>query len=248
MTNPAAPLRAISGFVRMRQERRNLHAVYDKYAAFTMISRLDYVLNLQLAGTVSAVDGAVVECGVWRGGMIAGIAEVLGGSREYVLCDSFQGLPEAQSIDGHAALQWQSDTDGPTYHDNCIAAEREARAAMALSPARRVQVVAGWFEKTLPTVRVDGGIALLRLDGDWYESTMACLDALYDRVVPGGLVIIDDYYTWDGCARAVHDFLSRRGVSARIQQWANAICYLRAPEQTPHEASVDTAPAANSRQ
>jgi O-methyltransferase len=97
-------------------------------------------------------------------------------------------------------------------------------------------------------VRVDGGIALLRLDGDWYESTMACLDALYDRVVPGGLVIIDDYYTWDGCARAVHDFLSRRGVSARIRQWANAICYLRVPEQTPHEASVDTASAANSRQ
>ena len=93
MTSATAPLRAISGYVRMRQHRRNLLAVYEKYAAFTMIPQSDYLLNLQLAETVSEIEGAVVECGVWRGGMIAGIAEVLGGSREYILCDSFQGLP-----------------------------------------------------------------------------------------------------------------------------------------------------------
>ncbi len=230
MISPTGSLRAISDLVRTRQQRRSLFAVYDKYAAFTMVQPSDYVINLQLAETVRAIDGAVVECGVWRGGMIAGIAEILGDSREYVLCDSFQGLPKAQSIDGHAALAWQSDTDSPNYHDNCAAAEREARTAMALSPARRVQVIAGWFEETLPGVRVDRGIALLRLDADWYESTWACLDALYDRVVPGGLVIVDDYYTWDGCARAVHDFLSRRRLPARIRQCADSICYIRVPE------------------
>jgi O-methyltransferase len=230
MTTPTASLRAISGYVRTRQHRRNLMAVYEKYAAFTMIPPPEYVLNLQLAETVRGVDGAIVECGVWRGGMIAGMAEVLGNSREYVLCDSFQGLPKAQPIDGQAALAWQSDTSSPGYHENCTAAEEVARTAMALSPARRVQVVAGWFDKTLPHVHLDNGIALLRLDADWYESTMACLDALYQRVVPGGLVIIDDYYTWDGCARAVHDFLSHRKVSARIRQRADAICYIRVPK------------------
>jgi O-methyltransferase len=230
MTSPASSLRAISGYVRMRQQRRNLLAVYEKYAAFTMIPQSDFILNLQLAETVSSVDGAVVECGVWRGGMIAGIAEVLGSSREYVLCDSFQGLPEAQPIDGHAALVWQSNTRGPNYHDNCAAPEEVARAAMAFSPAQRIQVVAGWFEKTLPGVRIDNGIALLRLDADWYESTIACLENLYDQVVPGGIVIVDDYYTWDGCARAVHDFLARRKVTVRVRQWASAICYLRVPE------------------
>jgi O-methyltransferase len=230
MTTPTTSLRAISTYVRTRQHRRNLLAVYEKYAAFTMISQSEYLLNLQLAETVAAIEGAVVECGVWRGGMIAGIAEVLGSSREYILCDSFQGLPQAQPIDGEAALVWQSDTAGPTYHENCTAAEEVARTAMALSPARRVQVVAGWFDKTLPHVRVAGGIALLRLDADWYESTMTCLEVLYGRVVPGGLVIIDDYYTWDGCARAVHDFLSQRKISARIRQRADAICYVRVPE------------------
>ena len=90
--------------------------------------------------------------------------------------------------------------------------------------------MAGWFEKTLPGVRIDNGIALLRLDADWYESTIACLENLYDQVVPGGIVIVDDYYTWDGCARAVHDFLAHRKVTARVRQWASAICYLRVPE------------------
>jgi O-methyltransferase len=230
MTTATAPLRAISGYVRTRQHRRNLLAVYEKYAAFTMIAKSEYLLNLQLAETVGGIEGAVVECGVWRGGMIAGIAEVLGSSREYILCDSFQGLPNAQPVDGAAALMWQSDKAGPTYHENCTAAEEVARAAMALSPARRVQVVAGWFDKTLPQVCVDSGIALLRLDADWYDSTMACLEALYGRVVPGGLVIIDDYYTWDGCACAVHDFLSRRKISARIRQRADAVCYIQVPE------------------
>jgi O-methyltransferase len=247
MTNPAASLRAISGYVRMRQQRRNLLAVYEKYAGFTMISQPDYLCNLQLAETVSGVDGAVVECGVWRGGMIAGIAELLGPSREYVLCDSFQGLPQAKSIDGQAALVWQSNTDSPNYYDNCTAAEQEARAAMALSPARRVQVVAGWFERTLPGLRLDGGIALLRLDADWYESTMVCLDSLYDRVVPGGLIVIDDYYTWDGCARAVHDFLSRRSATTRIRQWGDTVCYLRVTA-APHETHATSAsPAAISQ-
>jgi O-methyltransferase len=204
--------------------------VYEKYAAFTMISKPDYLLNLQLAETVERIDGAVVECGVWRGGMIAGIADVLGSSREYILCDSFEGLPKAQPIDGPAAHLWQSNTAGPTYHDNCAAAEAVARRAMALSAASRSQFVAGWFDKTLPHVRIEGGIALLRLDADWYESTMTCLEALYSRVVPGGLVIVDDYYTWDGCARAVHDFLSRQKIPARIRQWADAVCHIRVPE------------------
>ena len=109
MMTPTAPLRAISGYVRTRQRRRNLLAVYEKYAAFTMIPQSEYLLNLQLAETAGGIEGAVVECGVWRGGMIAGIAEVLGSSRDYILCDSFQGLPKAQPIDGAAALTWQSD-------------------------------------------------------------------------------------------------------------------------------------------
>jgi O-methyltransferase len=195
-----------------------------------MIPQPDYILNLQLAERVRAIPGAVVECGVWRGGMIAGIAEILGSSRDYILCDSFQGLPKARPIDGPEAFRWQRNINGPTYHNNCTASEDDARSAMALSPARRVQIASGWFEATLPHLRLDDGIALLRLDADWYESTTTCLENLYHRLAPGGLVVIDDYYTWDGCARALHDFLARHQLAVRVRQWANAICFILVPD------------------
>ena len=228
--DPLMPIRAVRRHLRAQRRYDALAGIYDNYAAFTMIPRADYILNLQLAEKVESVPGAVVECGVWRGGMIAGMAELLGPSREYVLCDSFQGLPPAEpALDGRAAVEWQANTDDPEYYDNCSAPEEAARAAMALAPAHRVRFVAGWFDVTLADVRPDGGIALLRLDADWYESTKTCLQQLYDRVVPGGLIVIDDYHTWDGCTRAVHDFLAARRLNARISQWANSVCYIRVP-------------------
>ena len=68
----------------------------------------------------------------------------------------------------------------------------------------------GWFRDTLPTAPV-GPLAILRLDGDMYESTIIALDSLYDRVVPGGFVIVDDYHGVEACRMAVHDFCGKRG-------------------------------------
>ena len=59
---------------------------------------------------------------------------------------------------------------------------------------------------------------MLRLDGDWYESTICILENLYDKVAANGLILIDDYYDWDGCSRAVHDFLSDQKLPERIRQ------------------------------
>jgi hypothetical protein len=73
-----------------------------------------------------------------------------------------------------------------------------------------VHVVKGWFEDTLRTAAT-GPIAVLHLDGDWYESTRTILDALYGRVVAGGFVVVDDYGHWPGCRRAVDEFLGRTG-------------------------------------
>lgn len=67
----------------------------------------------------------------------------------------------------------------------------------------------GWFHETLP-VADTGSIAILRLDGDWYDSTKICLDHLYDKVVLGGFVVIDDYGTYDGCKKAVDEFLAQQ--------------------------------------
>jgi O-methyltransferase len=58
----------------------------------------------------------------------------------------------------------------------------------------------------------------LRLDADWYKSTIECLNALYDSISSGGIIIIDDYYTWDGCTKAIHDFLSTRQLNLKIRQ------------------------------
>jgi len=144
--------------------------LYRKYKQYTMIPEGAYFDNLRLATRVAAIEGNIVECGTWRGGMIAGIAEVLGSQRRYYLCDSFQGLPPAKEIDGEAARNWQADTASPGYHNNCLASEEDVRAAMSMSPASDYKILKGWFEETLPTFPGEP-IALLRMDADWYDST-----------------------------------------------------------------------------
>ena len=202
---------------------------YCKFRRFTMIPCASYMRNLRIARKAFSIEGAIVECGTWKGGMIAGIAEIYGNRRDYYLFDSFEGLPEADPIDGIAALEWQSTPTNPFYHDNCRASEHEAAEAMALAGVEIPHIVKGWFEKTLPNVEIQGGIALLRLDGDWYESTMQILNNLFFKVNSGGLLIIDDYYAWDGCSRAVHDFLSQNKRTERIET-AGGVCFIRKRE------------------
>lgn len=194
-----------------------------------MISPEIYSANLELAEQIKSLPGAIVECGVWRGGMSAGIAEILGAERSYYLYDSFQGLPPAQSIDGPAATSWQQDTTSPQFHDNCAASVAEAETTMARSPARNLHIKPGWFNETLPSFPKEQSIALLRLDGDWYESTMVCLENLYPRVAVGGLIIIDDYFAWDGCCRATHDYLSRNQLPVRLREHPDHVCHLFKP-------------------
>jgi O-methyltransferase len=197
--------------------------LYHKYRQYTMIPEISYADNLRLSANVAAVEGSIVECGTWRGGMIAGIAEILGKQRRYYLCDSFQGLPLAKEIDGDAARAWQADTKGPWYHDNCRASEEDAKAAMLLSGANDYKILRGWFEETLPRFPREP-IALLRMDADWYDSTKCILENLAHRVVPGGLIVIDDYYTWEGCTLAVNEFAVRN--KWQIRQSRFGVCYV----------------------
>jgi hypothetical protein len=167
-----------------------------------MIPPMVFVDNLLLAKRVTRVPGSVVECGTWRGGMIAALAEQLrtGPDREFVLLDSFEGLPPATQIDGQSALEWQRDGTSPFFHDNCRAEIQDARESMRMAQVD-ARLIKGWFDETVPKYAADAPtIALLRLDGDWYESTMTCLRHLFPLVVTGGLVIVDDYGFWDGNA------------------------------------------------
>jgi O-methyltransferase len=218
-------------------ERRRLRAsfteIYRKFRAYTMIHEAKYVNNLELCFDFKGTPGCIVECGVWRGGMSAGMAEVLGARRNYFLFDSFEGLPPArEDLDGTAAIVWQSNTESPTYYNNCRAAEAEAAAAMKLSGATSYSLVKGWFNETLPRFTPPSKIAVLRLDGDWYDSTRVCLENLYPHVAPGGIAIIDDYYNWDGCARAVNEFLAGAASTnsvPRLRQFHDRLAYLVKP-------------------
>jgi O-methyltransferase len=200
--------------------------LFDEFRDFTMISHSLYTENLKVARMFAAtIPGNIVECGVWRGGMSAGLAGVMGPGRKYYLFDSFEGLPEAKAIDGANAIDWQKNTDGSTYYDNCKAEIGYAETAMRKAGAD-FELIKGWFSETLPHFSMDEKIALLRLDGDWYESTWDCLINLYPRVAANGVIIIDDYYTWDGCSKAVHDYLSSIKSPSRIYSSPGGVCYI----------------------
>lgn len=199
--------------------------LYKKYGSFTMIPRDFFIDNLDLCNVNKDVQGDFVECGVWRGGMSAAIAEILGKDRMIHLFDSFEGLPPAKDIDGANALTWQQDTTSQEYFDNCKAEESFAIQAFKMADHQNYKLYKGWFDKTLPG-SVNTPIAILRLDGDWYDSILDCLENLYPLVTEGGIIILDDYHTWDGCAKAVHDYLSKAKSPARVHQWNNRIAYI----------------------
>jgi O-methyltransferase len=223
----------------------DLIQTWQRFQQFSMIPREHFVENLQLIQQLGCrLDGAFVECGTWKGGMAAAMMAVGGANRQYHFFDSFQGLPPAQQIDGAAALRYQRNVDAPDYYDNCTANYDEFMALMAtVSPSSaNLHVHRGWFADTVPLY--DGpDIAVLRLDGDWYESTMACLTHLYPRVQTGGVVIIDDYEAWTGCSRAVHQYLTEIQSSSVINRTAFArVPYLIKDEISSQVDSSDARP------
>lgn len=199
--------------------------LYRRFQPYTMIPKDTFIANLEIVCRFSEVPGAVVECGTWKGGMIGAIASWLGAYRDYVLCDSFQGLPEAKEIDGAAAMQWQQDRESPGFFDNCTASVADAQAAMALAGVKNPHIVKGWFSETLPDMSLDKGISILRLDADWYESTSQILDSLGHLVNQGGLILVDDYFKWDGCSRALHEYLAKTQSTWRIRSH-KSVCFL----------------------
>jgi|HubBroStandDraft_5_1064220.scaffolds.fasta_scaffold61239_2 O-methyltransferase len=225
-------VRNFRGFASSRLLNWRLRRIQEQCRNFTMISRDGFIDNLRLIDSVKNIPGCVVECGVWRGGMSAGMAMFLGPGRKYYLFDSFEGLPPAKPIDGEAANHWQQNREAPGYFDNCSAPETFATSAMTMAGVASFRIVKGWFDRTLPIERMREPIAVLRLDGDWYESTTTCLEHLFGQVSVGGVVIFDDYYTWDGCSRAVHDFLSRHSRPERVRTFGYFAYLLKLPESS----------------
>ena len=82
-----------------------------------------------------------------------------------------------------------------------------------------VHIIKGLFEDTITKYKMNiGKIALLHLDGDWYESTKVSLENLFDNIVPGGYIVIDDYGHWRGCKKAVDEFLKQRNLHYTLER------------------------------
>lgn len=212
--------RIFNKFKRIKEERI-YGKMYARYGEYTRIPFKIFMQNLDLMLKFSNEGGVVVECGVWRGGMMAALGE-LKPDLIYYLFDSFEGLPEARQIDGIKAIDWMQGNDIKC----CSTEEKYAFRVMKMAKVKKFQIEKGWFNKTLPNYNFHSAISVLRLDADWYSSTAECLNYLYEEVKVGGIVIFDDYFAWDGCAKAVHDFLSLNQLADRLHTIDTSIAYI----------------------
>ena len=175
------------------------------------------------------VPGDIVECGVWRGGSMHAVARTLSAagdqSRELYLYDTFEGMPPPTEAD----VRW----DGQRAADMLEKQDRDSYVWAIASlddvqegfrdvpyPHERIHYVQGKVEETIPAQLPDQ-ISILRLDTDWYESTAHELKHMYDRLSPGGVLMLDDYGHWAGAQKATDEFLERTGEPLLLLRMSN---------------------------
>jgi hypothetical protein len=191
-------------------------SIYRKVRSHTMCSNARLrSLHRALRYVVSKeIPGDVVECGCARGGSAALMAlalQRLGVQRKMWLFDTFEGLPAPSANDPDFEL-------ADLFTGTCVGPLDEVQGLFhRLNVINDVEFVKGLFQETLPVTPLSQ-IALLHIDGDWYESVKICLDHLYDKVVPNGVIQFDDYGYWKGARRAIDEFLDRRGIFATLHQ------------------------------
>ncbi|MGH3721367.1 MAG: TylF/MycF family methyltransferase [Pseudonocardiaceae bacterium] len=186
--------------------------------AHTMVGRkrLDNVHQCLDQVLADGVAGDFIETGVWRGGVCIFMRAFLLAhgctTRKVWVADSFQGIPtatgESHPFDREMSLRQHNDVLGVTLET----AQGSFQRYDLLDD--QVEFLLGWFKDTLPVAPIDR-LAIIRLDGDLYESTMDALDNLYPKLSVGGFVIIDDYFL-PSCSEAVHDFRARFGIEDSI--------------------------------
>ena len=209
---------------------------YIRGSAISMLPRvrLDNLRDCIRAVVEEGVAGDLIETGVWRGGAciyMRAVLQVLDAVDRVVwVADSFEGLPEPDAV-----LRPRESE----FHRSAMMQRGYNRMAASLEDVQRnfraygflddkVRFLKGWFQDTLPGAPI-AKLAVLRLDGDYYESTMTALSNLYDKVSPGGYVIVDDYgeERWTYCREAVEEFRHKRNVSDPIKAVDGKCVYWR---------------------
>jgi hypothetical protein len=186
-------------------------------SADTMIGlrRLENVRMCTETVLRDGIPGDLIETGVWRGGTCIYMRAILNAygvtDRRVWVADSFQGLPPPDD-------RYPADEGDILYtYSELAVSQDEVRERFRSYDLLDDQVVflPGFFQDTLATAPIDR-LAVLRLDGDMYASTMVALEALYDKVSPGGFVIVDDYSSIPACAKAVEDFRAGNGITDEV--------------------------------
>ncbi len=200
-------------------------ALYERCAPYTMTSaERMYALYQGVRHVVERrVEGDMVECGVWRGGSAMLIAltliELGAADRRIVLFDTFAGMTRPDEVDRRAkdgsetVTKWEHfQRDG--HNEWAYAPLDEVRANMATTgyPAGNIEYVQGEVETTLPG-KAPARIALLRLDTDWYRSTYHEMQHLFPHLAEGGVLVLDDYGSFEGARKAVDQYMAETGTA-----------------------------------
>lgn len=198
---------------------------------YTMVGlrRLDNVHECIRDVVGQSVPGDLVEAGVWRGGcailMRAVLSQMGAADRVVWAADSFEGLPRPNRL--ISGLPDEADLSGTAFLKVSLEQVQANFKRFGLLDDR-VRFLKGWFKDTLANAPIER-IAVLRLDGDLYESTMDTLVPLYSKMSPGGYVIVDDYYCWPGCRKAVDEFRQRNGIEAEMKRVDRTCAYWQVP-------------------
>lgn len=215
------------GFISSKQKFIDLDpefkSYYDKVISCTMTST-ERLYSLYTAVNYiceNNIQGAFVECGVWKGGssMLGALRLMAHGeiSREIYLYDTFAGMSMPGEVDvkfnGDKAFDKWKSNEGEEINlwDYAPLEEVKQNIYSTGYPKNCIKFIKGKVELTIPQT-LPGKIALLRLDTDWYESTYHELKHLYPLLVPGGIVIIDDYGHWKGARKAVDQYISENKI------------------------------------
>jgi len=194
--------------------------VIDKVSSFTMTSPERIVALIRATEYIenNNIKGAFVECGVWKGGSIMTVIHTLNSmnksEKDIYLYDTYEGMTEPTDVDfsykGNSAKKIYKDKQG----DWCYSSLDEVKANISsiAYPSEKIFYIKGRVEETIPNNKVPEKIALLRLDTDWYESTLHEMKHLFPKLIKGGIIIIDDYGHWGGCKKAVDEYLDKNNI------------------------------------
>lgn len=200
-------------FPNISDDDARIHATVKPYT-MTSVSRVQALIESVRYIVEEPVDGAIVECGVWKGGsMMAALLALdqLGVTdRSAYLFDTFEGMTEPTREDDSVAWGFYKQyrrEDGANDLARCELDSVKANIAQCGYDDAKIHYIKGKVEDTLPE-QAPESIALLRLDTDWYASTRHELEHLFPRLAPGGVLIIDDYGAFTGARQAVDEYFA----------------------------------------